>query len=131
VSWVAKMSDMGEGLRGRRAVPVAVRSGRLLLLELCHHVRQVFWLALLGKVFPYLLYQLPVACEGDAVSPHRDRSHGLVPHWRLLGAQPVRSGDRQGGVYLRRGRLKIQATWPRADAITAAWQRIDALPQVP
>ena len=31
----------------------------------------------------------------------------------------------------RRRRLKIQATWPWADAITTAWQRIDALPQAP
>ena len=31
----------------------------------------------------------------------------------------------------RRCRLKIQATWPRAQAITAAWQRIDALPRSP
>ena len=38
-------------------------------------------------------------------------------------AQLVRGG--------RRRCLKIQATWPWADAITAAWQRIDALPQAP
>jgi hypothetical protein len=31
----------------------------------------------------------------------------------------------------RRRRLKIQATWPWAEPITAAWQRIDALPQAP
>jgi DDE family transposase len=31
----------------------------------------------------------------------------------------------------RRCRLKIQASWPWAEAITAAWQRIDALPQAP
>ena len=31
----------------------------------------------------------------------------------------------------RRRRLKIQATWPWAEAITTAWQRIDALPQAP
>jgi hypothetical protein len=31
----------------------------------------------------------------------------------------------------RRRRLKIQATWLWAAAITAAWQRIDALPQAP
>jgi hypothetical protein len=31
----------------------------------------------------------------------------------------------------RRRRLKIQATWPWAGAITAAWQRIDALPHAP
>jgi hypothetical protein len=28
-------------------------------------------------------------------------------------------------------RLKIQAAWPWAEAITAAWQRVDALPQAP
>ncbi len=31
----------------------------------------------------------------------------------------------------RKRRLKIQATWPWAEAITAAWQRISALPQAP
>ncbi len=31
----------------------------------------------------------------------------------------------------RRRRLKIQATWPWADAITTAWQRVNALPQPP
>ena len=31
----------------------------------------------------------------------------------------------------RRRYLKIQATWPWADAITTAWQRIDTLPQAP
>jgi Transposase DDE domain group 1 len=31
----------------------------------------------------------------------------------------------------RKRRLKIQATWPWAQAITTAWQRIDALPQAP
>jgi Transposase DDE domain group 1 len=38
-------------------------------------------------------------------------------------ARLVRSG--------RRRRLKIQASWPWAEAITAAWQRIGALPQAP
>ena len=31
----------------------------------------------------------------------------------------------------RKLRLKIQATWPWAKAITTAWQRIDVLPQAP
>jgi hypothetical protein len=31
----------------------------------------------------------------------------------------------------RKRRLKIQAAWPWAEAITAAWQHIDALPQAP
>ena len=31
----------------------------------------------------------------------------------------------------RKRRLKIQASWPWADAITTAWRRVDALPQAP
>jgi len=31
----------------------------------------------------------------------------------------------------RRRLLKIQASWPWAEAITTAWRRIDALPQAP
>jgi hypothetical protein len=31
----------------------------------------------------------------------------------------------------RRRHLKIQASWPWAEAITTAWQRIHALPQAP
>jgi Transposase DDE domain group 1 len=31
----------------------------------------------------------------------------------------------------RRRQLKISATWPWADAITTAWDRINALPQPP
>jgi len=31
----------------------------------------------------------------------------------------------------RKRRLKIEATWPWAETITVAWQRIDALPQAP
>jgi len=45
--------------------------------------------------------------------------------YRMLhsAARPVRGG--------RRRRLKIKTTWQWADAITAAWQRIDALSQAP
>ena len=31
----------------------------------------------------------------------------------------------------RKRRLKVQATWPWAEAITVVWQHIDALPQAP
>jgi hypothetical protein len=31
----------------------------------------------------------------------------------------------------RRRRLKIAATWPWADAISTAWDRVNALPQAP
>ena len=57
------------------------------------------------------------------------------------GGRPAYPGGRSGRRILhaaarlvrggRRRRLKIQATWPWAQAITAAWQRIDALPQAP
>ncbi len=54
-----------------------------------------------------------------------DLAHAVPKMLRVLHATArlVRGG--------RRRRLKIQATWPWAEAITAAWQRIDALPQAP
>jgi len=53
------------------------------------------------------------------------RAEPKTLRYRLLhtAARLVRGG--------RKRRLKIQATWPWAEAITAAWQRIDALPQAP
>ena len=55
----------------------------------------------------------------------------------LARAEPKTLRDRvlHGAARLARGgrrrRLKIQATWPWAEAITTAWQRIDALAQAP
>jgi hypothetical protein len=45
-------------------------------------------------------------------------------YWVLrAAARLVRGG--------RKRRLKIQAAWPWAEAITAAWQRVNALPPAP
>ena len=61
-----------------------------------------------------------LALDGDLA-----RAEPKTLRYRVLHAASrlVRGG--------RRRQLKIQATWPWADAITAAWHRIDALPQAP
>jgi hypothetical protein len=61
-----------------------------------------------------------LALDGDLA-----RAEPKTLRYRILhaAARLVRGG--------RRRRLKIQASWPWADAITTAWQRIDALPHPP
>jgi hypothetical protein len=61
-----------------------------------------------------------LALDGDLAKAEPKTLRYRVLH---AAARLVRGG--------RRRRLKIQATWPWADSITAAWQRIDALPQAP
>jgi hypothetical protein len=60
-----------------------------------------------------------LALDGDLA-----RAEPKTLRYRLLHAavRLVRGGRR---------RLRIQATWRWAEAITTAWQRIDALPQAP
>ena len=61
-----------------------------------------------------------LALDGDLAKAEPKTLRYRVLH---TAARLVRGG--------RKRRLKIQATWPWAEAITTAWQRISALPQAP
>jgi hypothetical protein len=78
------------------------------------------WLtaAMTGQIL--LAWLKLLALDGDLA-----RAEPKTLRYRVLhtAARLVRGG--------RRRRLKIQASWPWAEAITMAWQRIDALPQAP
>jgi hypothetical protein len=78
------------------------------------------WLtaAMAGQIL--LAWLKLLALDGDLAKAEPKTLRYRVLH---AAARLVRGG--------RRRRLKIQASWPWAEAITAAWQRIDALPQAP
>jgi hypothetical protein len=78
------------------------------------------WLtaAMTGQIL--LAWLKLLALDGDLAKAEPKTLRYTVLH---AAARLVRGG--------RKRRLKIQATWPWAEAITAAWQRIDALPQAP
>jgi hypothetical protein len=64
--------------------------------------------------------QILLALDGDLARAGPETLRYRVLH---AAARLVRGG--------RRRCLEIQATWPWAEAITTAWQRIDALPHAP
>ena len=78
------------------------------------------WLtaAMIGQIL--LAWLKLLALDGDLAKAEPKTLRYRVLH---SAGRLVRGG--------RKRRLKIQATWPWAEAITAAWQRIDALPQAP
>ena len=78
------------------------------------------WLAAAMIASILLAWLKLLALDGDLAKAEPKTLRYRVLH---AAARLVRGG--------RRRRLKIQATWPWAAAITAAWQRIDALPQAP
>jgi Transposase DDE domain group 1 len=78
------------------------------------------WLtaAMTGQIL--LAWLKLLALDGDLAKAEPRTLRYQVLH---AAARLVRGG--------RRRRLKIQASWPWAEAITAAWQRIGAIPQPP
>ena len=91
-------------------------AGRRALMEKC----SAAWLtaAMTGQIL--LAWLKLLALDGDLAQAEPRTLRYRVLH---AAARLARGG--------RRRRLKIQATWPWAEAITIAWQRIDALPQAP
>jgi hypothetical protein len=78
------------------------------------------WLtaAMTGQIL--LAWLKLLALDGDLATAEPRTLRYRVLH---AAARLVRGGRKQ--------HLRIQATWPWAEAITAAWQRIDTLPQAP
>jgi hypothetical protein len=78
------------------------------------------WLtaAMTGQIL--LAWLKLLALDGDLASAAPRTLRYRVLH---AAARLVRGG--------RRRRLKIQASWPWGEAITTAWERVDALPQGP
>ena len=78
------------------------------------------WLtaAMTGQIL--LAWLKLLALDGDLAKAEPKTLRYRVLH---AAARLVRGG--------RRRRMKIQASWPWAEAITAAWRRIDALSQAP
>ena len=78
------------------------------------------WLAAALIAAALLSWLRLIALDGDLA-----RAEPKTLRYRVLHAagKLVRGG--------RRRRLKIPATWPRAQAIATAWARITSLPQAP
>ena len=78
------------------------------------------WLAAALIAATLLSWLRLIALDGDLA-----RGEPKTLHYPILHAagKPVRGG--------RRRRLKIPATWPWAQAVATAWDRITALPQRP
>ena len=121
--WLGQCAYIDAAHRVQARVEDAIRTGKDTGLgHFPSHDYKVnaAWLtaAMTGQIL--LAWLKLLALDGDLA-----RAEPKTLRYRVLhaAARMVRGG--------RRRRLKIQATWPWADAITAAWQRIDALPQAP
>jgi hypothetical protein len=121
--WLGQAAYIDAAHRVHARVEDAIRTGKDAGLG--HFPSQDFavnaaWLtaAMTGQIL--LAWLKLLALDGDLAKAEPRTLRYRVLH---AAARLARSG--------RRRRLKIQATWPWADAITAAWQRIDALPQAP
>jgi hypothetical protein len=121
--WLGQNAYIDAGHRVHARVEDAIRTGKDAGLghfpSFDFAVNQA-WLtaAMTGQILLAWLKLLALAGDLAKAEPKTVRYRVLHTAARLV----------RGG---RRRRLKIQATWPWTDAITAAWQRIDALPQAP
>jgi hypothetical protein len=121
--WLGQNAYLDAAHRVHARVEDAIRTGKDAGLgHFPSHDYQVnaAWLtaAMTGQILLAWLKQL--ALDGDLATAEPKTLRYRILH---AAARLTRSG--------RRRRLKIQASWPWAEAITTAWQRIDALPQAP
>jgi len=121
--WLGQNAYIDAAHRVHARVEDAIRTGKdagLGHLPSHDFAINAAWLtaAMTGQIL--LAWLKLLALHGDLA-----RAEPKTLRYRVLhaAARLVRGG--------RRRRLKIQATWPWAEAITAAWRRIDALPQAP
>jgi hypothetical protein len=121
--WLGQSAYIDAAHRVHARVEDAVRTGKdagLGHFPSFDYQVNAAWLtaAMTGQIL--LAWLKLLALDGDLA-----RAEPKTLRYRVLhaAARLVRGG--------RRRRLKIQATWPWAEAITTAWHRIDALPQAP
>jgi hypothetical protein len=121
--WLGQAAYIDAAHRVQARVEDAIRTGKDTGLghfpSFDYGVNQA-WLAAAMIAAILLAWLKLLALDGDLAKAEPKTLRYRVLH---TAARLVRGG--------RRRRLKIQAAWPWAAAITAAWQRIDALPQAP
>ena len=121
--WVGQNAYIDAAHRVQARVEDAIRTGKNTGLghfpSFDFKVNQA-WLTAAMIAAILLAWLKLLALDGDLAKAEPKTLRYRVLH---AAARLVRGG--------RRRRLKIQAAWPWAVAITAAWQRIDALPQAP
>ena len=121
--WLGQNAYIDAAHRVQARVEDAIRTGKQAGLghfPSFDFGRNTAWLTASMIASVLLAWLKLLALDGDLA-----RAEPKTLRYRVLhtAARLVRGG--------RRRRLKIQATWPWAEATTAAWQRIDALPQAP
>jgi hypothetical protein len=121
--WLGQAAYIDAAHRVQARVEDAIRTGKDTGLghfpSFDYAVNQA-WLAAAMIAAILLAWLKLLALDGDLAKAEPKTLRYRVLH---AAARLARGG--------RRRRLKIQATWPWAAAITSAWQRIDALPQPP
>jgi hypothetical protein len=122
-SWLGQHASIDAAHRVHARVEDAIRTGKDAGLghfpSFDYTVNQA-WLTAAMTAQILLAWLKLLALDGDLA-----KAEPKTLRYRILhaAARLVHGG--------RRRRRKIQATWPWAAAITAAWRRIDALPQAP